>query len=65
MVSMRRRWAGRRSGARQGRALLAQAESTTFEAEAESFTAKAQQLMARHAIDAAMVGRGPGGSTAQ
>jgi len=37
------------------RALLAQAESTTFEAEAESFTAKAQQLMTRHAIDLAMV----------
>jgi len=37
------------------RALLAQAESTTFEAEAETFTAKAQELMTRHAIDAAMV----------
>ncbi len=37
------------------RALLAQAESTTFEAEAELFTAKAQELMARHAIDAAIV----------
>ncbi len=37
------------------RALLAQAESTTFEAEAEAFTAKAQQLMARHAIDAAVL----------
>jgi hypothetical protein len=37
------------------RALLAQAESTTFEAEAEAFTTKAQQLMARHAIDAAIV----------
>jgi hypothetical protein len=37
------------------RALLAQAESTTFEAEAEAFTAKAQQLMARHAIDTAML----------
>lgn len=37
------------------RALLTKAESTTFEAEAASFTAKAQQLMARHAIDAAML----------
>jgi hypothetical protein len=37
------------------RALLAQAESTTYEAEAESFTAKAQELMTRHAIDAAML----------
>jgi hypothetical protein len=37
------------------RGLLAQAESTTFEAEAEAFTAKAQELMARHAIDAAVV----------
>jgi uncharacterized protein DUF2786 len=37
------------------RALLAQAESTTFEAEAEAFTAKAQELMARHAIDGAML----------
>jgi hypothetical protein len=35
------------------RALLAQAESTTFEGEAEAFTAKAHELMARHAIDAA------------
>lgn len=37
------------------RALLTKAESTTFEAEASSFTAKAQQLMARHAIDSAMI----------
>lgn len=37
------------------RALLAQAESTSFEAEAEAFTAKAQELMTRHAIDIAMV----------
>ena len=37
------------------RQLLAQAESTTFDAEAESFTAKAQELMAKHAIDAALV----------
>lgn len=37
------------------RALLAQAESTKYEAEAEAFTAKAQELMTRHAIDMAMV----------
>jgi len=37
------------------RALLAQAESTTFEAEAEAFTAKAQQLMTRHAVDQAVL----------
>ena len=37
------------------RALLAQAESTTFPAEAEVFTAKAQAMMSRHAIDEAMV----------
>lgn len=37
------------------RALLAQAESTTFEAEAAAFTAKAQELMARHAIDVAVL----------
>lgn len=37
------------------RALLAQAESTTFVAEAEAFTAKAQELMARHSIDGALL----------
>jgi Protein of unknown function (DUF2786) len=37
------------------RALLAKAESTTFDAEAEAFTAKAQELMARHRIDRAVV----------
>jgi len=40
------------------RALLAQAESTTFEAEAAAFTAKAQELMARHAIDTAVLWAG-------
>ncbi len=40
------------------RALLAKAESTTFEAEAETFTAGAQALMARHSIDAAMLAAG-------
>jgi len=43
------------------RALLAQAESTTFEAEAEAFTEKAHALMARHAIDAARVASAAGG----
>ncbi len=37
------------------RNLLAKAESTTFEAEATALTAKAQELMTRHAIDAALV----------
>ncbi len=37
------------------RALLAKAESTTFAAEADAFMGKAQELMARYAIDAAMV----------
>lgn len=37
------------------RALLAKAEATTFEAEAEAFTAKAQEMMTRHSIDAAML----------
>lgn len=37
------------------RALLAQAESTTFPAEAEAFFAKANALMARYAIDAALL----------
>lgn len=37
------------------RALLAKAESTEFEEEAEAFTAKAQELIARHAIDEAML----------
>jgi hypothetical protein len=36
------------------RALLAKAESTGFEAESEALTAKAQELMARHAIDGAV-----------
>ncbi|HVL03375.1 MAG TPA: DUF2786 domain-containing protein, partial [Acidimicrobiales bacterium] len=37
------------------RAMLAKAESTTFAEEAEAFTAKAQELMARHAVDRAML----------
>jgi hypothetical protein len=37
------------------RALLAKAESTTFPEEAEAYTAKAQELMARHSIDEALL----------
>ncbi|WP_189315801.1 DUF2786 domain-containing protein [Streptomyces brasiliensis] len=37
------------------RALLAKAESTRFPEEAEALTAKAQQLMAQHSIDAALL----------
>ncbi len=44
------------------RNLLAKAESSEFEAEATAFTAKAQELMTRHAIDAAVVASGSGGS---
>src|SRR5437879_5887944 len=40
------------------RALLAKAESTTFPEEADALTVKAQQLMARHAIDEAMLAAG-------
>jgi len=43
------------------RALLAKAESTSFPAEAEAFTAKAQDLMSRHALDAAMLAAGGDG----
>lgn len=47
------------------RALLAKAESTTFEAEADTFTAKAQELMARHRIDRALLDAGrPDGAEA-
>jgi hypothetical protein len=43
------------------RALLAKAESTTFDAEADAFTAKAQELMTRHRIDRAVLdARGSG-----
>ena len=37
------------------RALLAKAESTTFPEEADALTAKAQELMSRYAIDAALI----------
>jgi hypothetical protein len=47
------------------RALLAKAEATTFEAEADAFTAKAQELMTRHSIDAAVLAAsGVGGDLA-
>lgn len=38
------------------RALLAKAESTSFEHEADALTAKAQELMTRHSIDEAIAG---------
>ncbi|MET7418459.1 DUF2786 domain-containing protein [Dactylosporangium sp. NPDC005555] len=37
------------------RALLAKAESTTYPPEAETYTAKAQELVARHSIDEALL----------
>jgi hypothetical protein len=43
---------------RRIRGLLAKAESTDFPEEAESLTAKAQELMTRHAIDAALLDAG-------
>ena len=45
---------------RRIRALLAKAESTDFPDEAESLTAKAQELMTRHAVDAALLDAGAG-----
>lgn len=60
----------RRSGFRAGsgdlrmlervRALLAKAESTTFPEEAEALSMKAQELMARHSLDEAMLGAAEG-----
>ncbi|UGQ09228.1 DUF2786 domain-containing protein [Yinghuangia sp. ASG 101] len=44
------------------RALLAKAESTDFAEEAEALSAKAQQLMARHSIDAALLAASGGES---
>ena len=43
---------------RRIRGLLAKAESTEFPDEAEALTAKAQELMTRHSVDAALVGTG-------
>ncbi|WP_242419706.1 MULTISPECIES: DUF2786 domain-containing protein [Frankia] len=42
------------------RALLAKAESTEFAEEAEALTAKAQEFMARHSIDEALLAAGEG-----
>jgi len=42
------------------RRLLAQAESTPYEAEADTFTAAAQSLMARHSLDVAMLSESAG-----
>lgn len=42
------------------RGLLRKAESTEFPEEAEALTAKAQELIARHAIDAVVLGAAPG-----
>ncbi len=44
------------------RALLAKAEATTFDAEADAFTAKAQEMMTRHSIDAAVLASSAVGS---
>jgi hypothetical protein len=44
---------------RRIRGLLAKAESTEFPEEAEALTAKAQELMTRHAVDAALLDTGP------
>ncbi|MCU1388424.1 MAG: uncharacterized protein JWL72_1762 [Ilumatobacteraceae bacterium] len=44
------------------RNLLAKAEATTFEAEAATFSAKAQELMTRHSIDAAVIASAARGS---
>ncbi len=44
------------------RALLAKAESTDFPEEAEALAAKAQELMTRHAIDAALLAEARGGA---
>ncbi|WP_116245764.1 DUF2786 domain-containing protein [Nocardiopsis sp. FIRDI 009] len=44
------------------RALLAKAESTEFPHEAEALSARAQEVMARHSIDRALLEEEPGGS---
>lgn len=44
------------------RALLAKAESTEFPREAEALSARAQELMARHSIDRALLAEEPGHS---
>ncbi|HEV7188051.1 MAG TPA: DUF2786 domain-containing protein [Blastococcus sp.] len=47
---------------RRIRGLLTKAESTEFPDEAEALTAKAQELMTRHAVDAALLDLGPSAS---
>jgi hypothetical protein len=47
---------------RRIRGLLAKAESTEFPDEAEALTAKAQELMTRHAVDAALLDADPSSS---
>ncbi len=47
------------------RALLAKAESTTFDAEAEALTAKAQELIARYSLDQALVSTAAGDAGAR
>jgi hypothetical protein len=47
------------------RGLLAKAESTEFPEEAEALSAKAQELMARHSIDHALLAARPHGATAR
>jgi hypothetical protein len=44
---------------RRIRGLLAKAESTEYPDEAEALTAKAQELMTRHSVDAALLATGP------
>jgi Protein of unknown function (DUF2786) len=48
---------------RRIRGLLAKAEATEFPEEAEALTAKAQELMTRHAVDAALLDAGRGAGT--
>ncbi|MFB6440071.1 DUF2786 domain-containing protein [Streptomyces sp. NPDC056411] len=45
------------------RGLLAKAEATGYPQEAEALSAKAQELMARHSIDEALLAGSPGGAT--
>lgn len=45
------------------RALLRKAESTEFPREAEAFTARAQELIARHNLDAALLAAGAAGAS--
>ncbi|MFI6575831.1 DUF2786 domain-containing protein [Nocardiopsis sp. NPDC050513] len=53
-----------RSRLERVRALLAKAESTEFPHEAEALSARAQEMMARHSIDRALLAEEPGESNA-